>query len=304
MIKKNFNIAESHLSLFSDVKFQNINNINYFSLDKSQSRNDASIEFRRFSQDQFVGKELNKIEKSNLVKCIDFQPRWLTNQVFRFSPFRGNVIKSLINPEMTQIVLNWNRAIIRDYNNNNFSYFFPEEKEHEFMGPLFIARLRNLISNTFPLKNKVMIHGASIIINGRAILFLAPDEGGKSTLIKMAAGKRVLSDDQIVLESKGEETIVHSTPFGELSDGPFHAKLGGIFILKKSDQFCLEPVSADIILKFIWNDQYIKWYQYPNNLKIRIFDILNSTSRCSPAFRLNFTKERVDWQSIAEVMLN
>jgi hypothetical protein len=136
---------------------------------------------------------------------------------------------------MVHIALNWNRAIIRDFIHNEIHFFYPAEKKSEFSTPIFNARFRNLVANALTRLSAVLIHGAGAIISDKTAVFLAPDEGGKSTAINLSTEEEILSDDHIVLQGEIGNVMVHSTPFGFKTCGPREAELGAFFLLEKAD---------------------------------------------------------------------
>ena len=291
-------ISDVLIEISSDSDLYKLKNIDLFDTDTELSCKKASILIKNFQIYPENQSYLSEEEKRALLKTVYFPFRWLSSQIFGYSPFRKAALKCIDNPGMFHIALNWNRAIVRNYAENIYSLFYPIEKRDELNSLLFIARLRSLVGNVFPNFDSVMIHGASLLFGDKAAVFLAKDEGGKSTLIKMSEDKKILSDDHIVLKKRNDKITVHATPFGELTDGPLSGRLAGLFLLEKSENFSIEKIDPEEVLQFIWNDQFVKWYQYPKPLRVKIFEIINYTSRSIPLYRLKFPRNSIEWDEI------
>ncbi len=268
---------------------------------RSPARADARIEIVKINSSDFSLPEPDSDESNLIKKTIDFPQKWLRNPIFKYPPFRDAVRECLKNPEHSQILLNWNRALVKNYNKNKFYLFYPEERKNEFIDPYFIAGYRNLIRDSLPVFNRVMIHGAALMIRDKAAVFLAPDEGGKSTLIKSALGKKIFSDDNIILEMRKNSAHIHSTPFGELTSGNIMSELGAFFLIKKTKKFGIETAKPSTVLKFIWDDQFDKWYHFPKSLRIKLFDMIYDSAKKVPCFNLNAPKNFSAWDEIEKI---
>jgi hypothetical protein len=177
------------------------------------------------------------------------------------------------------------------------------EKEDGAAGKRKVARnFPNLLVTFLPQFAGLMVHCAGLIRNDRAALFLAPDAGGKSTVLKRATDGFILSDDQVILRKKEKIFIAHATPLGLMTSGPGSAPLGGIFILHKSDHFALEPLSPLELLRAFWQDPGNLSRLLPKNLKLRAFDLFYDICHQVPVYRMSFPKHYVDWDAIDSVM--
>ena len=99
------------------------------------------------------------------------------------------------------------------------------------------ANLRLHFAALLPHFDAMAIHSGGIVRHGRAILFVAPNDGGKTTAVQLSQGCPILHDDQVILRRGGGMVHAHATPFGRLTDGPLSAKLGAFLVLKKSLKF-------------------------------------------------------------------
>ncbi|MFO7625810.1 MAG: hypothetical protein R6V62_00965 [Candidatus Fermentibacteraceae bacterium] len=84
-----------------------------------------------------------------------------------------------------------------------------------------------------------LFHGAAVALEERSILFLAPSNGGKTTVAYHLAslGWRLIGDDTVVV-ARGTDGVVRTLPCGahRMKTGDFHiqpAILSGIVLLEK-----------------------------------------------------------------------
>jgi hypothetical protein len=181
--------------------------------------------------------------------------------------------------------------------------YLDREKEEGGMGKRKVARnFPNLLVTFLPQFAGLMVHCAGVIRNDCAALFLAPDAGGKSTVLKRATDGFILSDDQVILRKEGTEFIAHATPLGMMTSGPGSARLGGMFILRKADHFALEPLSPLELIGAFWQDPGNLSRLLPKSLKLRAFDLFYDVCHQVPVYRMSFPKHYVDWDAIDSAM--
>jgi hypothetical protein len=107
-----------------------------------------------------------------------------------------------------------------------------------------------------------------------------------------------LSDDQVILQQTDGAFISHGTPWGLLTDGPISARLGGLFLLEKSECFELSPLRAVDALEYLWNEHEAYWTFLPKAGRLHAFDFLYALCHQIPTYRMRFTKDFVDWKAI------
>jgi len=165
------------------------------------------------------------------------------------------------------------------------------------------SNLRQTFAAFLPQFSALMVHSAGLIRHGRAALFLAPDEGGKTTILRLAPDGYLLNDDQVVVRQEGAGLIAHGTPLGNMTDGPVHARLGGLFVLEKAPHFELVPFSPARLLETYWNEHLNYTFFLPRHLKLWAFDLAYQMCHRVPAYRLAFPQEYVDWDAIDAAMV-
>lgn len=91
-----------------------------------------------------------------------------------------------------------------------------------------------------------LFHGAALALGERSVLFLAPSDGGKTTLAYHLAtlGWRIIGDDTVVV-ARGTDGVVRTLPCGahRVKTGDFDiapAALSGIALLEKGSPAILQ----------------------------------------------------------------
>lgn len=152
----------------------------------------------------------------------------------------------------------------------------------------------------------------------KAALFLAPDEGGKTTAARLAAagiyssaassGSKtgrddagralILGDDQVILRRERGRFWMHGTPWNLICGGPANAELGGMFLLEKADAFRISPLKASDAVSFIWNEHRHITDFLPTAIRKKAFALISEACASVPVYRLSFTKTALDWAAV------
>jgi hypothetical protein len=208
-----------------------------------------------------------------------------------------------------EIGLYRNQAIFRNFSQRTLDYFYTGglwgyDHERRVSNADFrvAANLRQVYSAFMPCFSALLIHACGIVRNGKAVLFLAPSGGGKTTVIGLSLGDPVLSDDQIVLRQQDGIVSAHGTPLGSVIGGPHAAPLGGLILLEKSDHFELQRVRPAELLQYSWAAQPAYTFFLPQDLRRATFHILYDACHQAPVYRMHFLRDSVDWQAIDAVV--
>ena len=166
------------------------------------------------------------------------------------------------------------------------------------------ANFRAIFSSFLPNFSAALLHSSGVIRNGKAALFLAPDDGGKSTVIGHSEGDPVLSGDHIILRKEEGVFVAHGTPLGGMTSGPCSAGAGALFMLEKASHFRLDPISPRELLYNLWGEHRNYTFFLPKRLKKQAFQLLSEACYGIPCFKMRFSKNFVDWNAIDRVMGN
>lgn len=266
---------------------------------------DPSFRLHPAPADSLLSEPLTTAQQEWLARLTDLPLREVSESLILRSPVTQNLLAAsrmgtddvVITGYATEIFL-WNRT-----QHTIDLVYLAQKKEDEGLGKHKVARnFPNLLVTFLPQFSGLMVHCAGVIRGDRAALFLAPDSGGKSTVLKRATDGFILSDDQVILRNEGSEFIAHATPLGLMTSGPGSARLGGIFILHKADHFALEPISPLEVICAFWRDPGNLSRLIPKSLKRRVFDLFYDICHQVPVYRMSFPKHYVDWDAIDSAM--
>jgi hypothetical protein len=299
-----YRIGDVKIKLSSDIVLPLTKSVLYKKFLASSKEADACYSFSELDRKSYTLSALDAGEKTALLRTLVFPEWWLANPVFRSPAVREAIQHCLIEPELFHLSLSWNRLIIRNFAKNEFHFFYHPENKSDMADPMFIARFRNLISMSFVNQFCFLLHGAGAVTKNGAALFLAHDEGGKTTLIKKFAADKILGDDQVVVRLVKNNFYLYGTPFGTMTCGPAKQQLGAIFLIKKSKQFKILHANANNVLRFIWNESFFKTIVLPKTLRTRVFDLLYQLCRQIPGYYIHTPIDSLDFKAINEAMAN
>ena len=149
-----------------------------------------------------------------------------------------------------------------------------------------------------PNFDALMLHASAIVRHGRAAVFLAPDEGGKTTAARLCPTGLILCDDQVIVRRRRGRFQVWGTPWGLHVDAKENAPLAGLFLLKKAKRFSLEPLPARKLVPFIWGEIGNSLSILPKPLKKKAFEIMCDIAAAAPTWTLSFAKDHIDWEQV------
>jgi hypothetical protein len=205
-------------------------------------------------------------------------------------------------PKLVRVSLLRDWILVRDFAKCELDLFYlPEFHEHGAEKRV-ASDFRLLFSSFLPCFSAVQIHSASAVRNGKAAVFLAPDEGGKTTLMGLSAGLPILHDDQVIFRQEGDVVHAHATPLGLKTSGPYSAPIGGFFWLEKAPHFELLPLKAVDLVQPLWGAHKRYTGSLPKYLKKRAFEVVCDACYQAPAYRMRFPKDHVDWDAIDAAM--
>ncbi len=154
----------------------------------------------------------------------------------------------------------------------------------------FDSVLRVTLSILLAQEGGVLVHASSVSREGKAFVFAARPEGGKSTVAGMLNDGVVIGDELVAIRRGPNGVIVYGTPFWNggptVSDTPAQAPAQAIFLLTKADQTSarrLEPAQMTAkLIPHIFFD--------PDNLKTSraTIDALADITQTVPGYQLRF----------------
>jgi len=253
--------------------------------------------------------QLSDEERPNFSKHDFFPSDWRNNAFFR-SPIVRNRMNDL--PDLKEQVVIWvedHYMFIRDFSCNRIDIFYlKKQKKYLPQDPATIpeyyvaANLRQMLATFLPNFSTILLHCSGVIRGEKSALFVAPDAGGKTTVLAQSNGEPVLNDDQIIIRKEGDVAVAHGTPLGMITSGPCQAPVGALFMLEKAPCFKIEPVSPSEFVQYLWAEHQNYTFFLPKHLKRRAFRLLCDICYRLPTYLMRFPKDHVDWDAIDHAM--
>ncbi len=190
---------------------------------------------------------------------------------------------------------------ILDFKNSCADFFYPSGPVPGFgkrlIGPALLAPF-------LPKFDACLLHASAIMRHGKAAVFLAPGEGGKTTAVRLSPSGAILGDDQVLVRRDKKGFLVSGTPWGLHVNATLQAPLAGLFLLQKADRFTLVPCPTREMITHIWNETKNPLSILPAPLKKRAFAIICAIAASVPAYTLSFAKGHIDWEAIDRVLVS
>jgi hypothetical protein len=269
---------------------------------------DISQRLHRVSSDSLTLPPPVEGERKRLEGCVR-HPDQLDGPILRSPLVRARLQACLDRPEKTDIAIAQDQVDIRDFLCNTLEVFYTSERggyDEELQGyfPEYwvAANFRQMFSSFLPSFSAILIHSSGVIRDDKAALFLAPDSGGKTTVLNLSDGGILLNDDQVILRWEKSEIVAHGTPLGRMTSGPCGARVGALFVLDRGRRFRLTPLHPADLVQCLWTENQNYTFFLPQHLKKRAFDILHKACHQVPTYRMYFPKDHVDWDAIDAAM--
>lgn len=266
-------------------------------------RTDVSVTIQGLVDCDAEEPPLTRDERELLVASGGCRERWLDSAAARNPLVVQSLRACTSNPEMCDLEFAWDRVIVCNFAERWANILYPPTRCRKDTDELFMAGLRNLLGRFFPLFGATLVHGAGAVLDGRVALVVAPDGGGKTTLVRSLPDAAVLSDDHVVVRPQvGGGGRIASTPFGSRTSGPAWAPLGGLFLLSKAASPAVRPADRETALSWLLDGPQRSWLACPPPLRARAFGIMVDILRDVPLYRLEAPLEFADWRMLAERM--
>lgn len=247
--------------------------------------------------------KLHQDQIYKLSNSLGFKTRWLDTDWSSIPKIAIRLRKAADHPESIQIEFAWNRIIIRDFLKMSLDYFYSPSQSDRFRGPFFSGIFKNSIAPLLFTCNCGFLHASgTCFADGYAALFLAPDSGGKTTIIKHFAPGNILSDDQVGISFRAGKFGVFPTPFGTMFNPNANGLLGGLFFLQKANSFEINAISANKAFEIIWNEHEHYWHQIPIVYRKGVFTLIHDLCLSVPCYQLSFSPDHIDKQAIEDAL--
>lgn len=210
---------------------------------------------------------------------------------------RGRLSQCLQHAEKVLLILHPLTVEIRDYALNRIDIFFPDILAKELQNSISYNGMERMFRVFLPKFDAFMVHSSAVIRKNKVAFFLAPDEGGKTSVARQVPQTTVLGDDQVILRKQNGGLFAHSTPWGKIINDPISAPLGAFFILEKAKHFELTELKPIHAIDVLWEEHKYITMSMPKKYRLKAFQFIYDVAHSVPVYNMKTPKE-VNWGQI------
>jgi hypothetical protein len=290
---------------FAGITFQteldlHIEYLRYKRFQKFEVRNinpDVTIRYRGISFDGDVTKDLKR-NKQTLPDYVDKASWYLESPALNSQILWDILEQRREHSHAVTIELHAQAATVFDFVARDLFILYNKFSDQKEL--LARSQVSAVSYATFlPLFSATMLHSAGVTLGNKVAIFLAPDEGGKTTVAKQSPlTSTVLCDDQVVLRKEENAFMAYGSPWGMISDAHQAKPLGGFFLIEHAENFELIPVKPRLIFDYLWREHEHYRYFLPKHLRLQAFNLLYEVCHVVPCYQMRFPKDYVNWDII------
>ncbi|MEI6614301.1 MAG: hypothetical protein WCL37_05340 [Chrysiogenales bacterium] len=221
------------------------------------------------------------------------------NAILRMPQVQKRLEQARDHTEWLTIEMHPGAVTVLDFKENRADMFISQEFATELgnhgIGPAMLALF-------MPHFSAMLLHASALVRNNRTAIFLAPDEGGKTTAALLASSGTILSDDQVLVRQTHVGFQASGTPWGLYCNSKLQAPLSGLFLLEKSGHFALNPLPPKELSRYLWEEHKNQLAILPPPLQTKARKIIVAISNSAPTWKLSFAKDAIDWEAIDKAM--
>jgi hypothetical protein len=195
--------------------------------------------------------------------------------------------------------------------NPEFAYDFEAQRaalrafsaESQFIGAknayALDSLLRILLSWVLLRHAGFLLHGATVVRNGRAYVFTGRSGAGKSTVASLSPSGSVLTDEISLLRRENGEWRAYGTPFwGEFraAGSNSSAPVAGIFRLAHAPENRIKPLRAVETLRGILPN--VLFFSEELAANQRLLEILGQAVKEISGYNLAFRRDKTFWEAL------
>jgi hypothetical protein len=207
-------------------------------------------------------------------------------------------------PELFEYNIDWEaRALRVDIE----KALFAPEVDYKLMNYV----LRGIYSGIYKILRKTapdayLVHGCGIQVGQRCYLFTGASGAGKSTVARLAGGRKILNDEAVLVGKNGQGFHISGSPLeGDLAEKSGDGgQLSAIFFLEHSAQVTLQKLSrTETYYRFLCQAlDTSPLFELPglDTLSERA-DLSAAVAKTVPAYRLGFRPDNSFWEVVENV---
>jgi len=294
-------IADLIFKIESDIPLDGLNNKNITKFKTNKNKWDVLHKFQLIPHPETSLPPLTSKELKFLSSIVFYPQENIVSPVLRLPEIRSQIAELTKKTRHIVLEIRASSCSVFDFFTNQLNVnYTPAKKEQIKTSRVEPHALAKFLA---PFQ-AVMLHSSSLLINNRVAIFLASDEGGKTTAATLGPVSQILCDDQTIVKREGGKWLAYATPWGLHVNESLEGKVGGFFLLKQSNNFNVSPLAPQDLFDFLWHEHLSQWIYLPKHIKGQYFNFLYDLSRQIPAYELQFPKNFIDWQKIEKIMAN
>lgn len=249
--------------------------------------------------------QLSQTERNSLLEAFEYPlthfevPAW-DSYILNSLHVRKRLADCEINARSASLEIRKNSVVITDFLKHRIDVFYSLRN----LPMISNGKVDPLIFSSFLHDfDAVMIHCSCVSFYGRAAVFLAMDEGGKTTAVSLCKGGRVLADDQIIFRKQDDDSwLAYGTPWTTFPPDLGNAIPAAFFLLEKADEFSLTKLGSLELLAHLWNEHHKVRLPIPKFYHTKIMDLYRGLSSSAPVYLMKFSKDHIDQEAILKCM--
>ena len=299
LLTSTYQIAGIVFRIDSDLLLHDLQNDSFGQFRSNGAKPDVFFRIRGFEESLCNCSRLSEEEVEFLEGCARYPLNDLENPLLCLPPIRARLRSRASSSEHISLEIRRSSVTVYDFADKELEAFYQPDLgqilSRSRIGPGFFAPF-------LPVFSATIVHSSALVHKGVAALFLAPDGGGKTTLMEHSTSGTILGDDQIILREKHGVIVAHGTPWGSFTNNNVCAQVGGFFLLEQAERFELIPIKTANILEYLWNEHAHHRILMPRHLRTRTFEILHRACKQVPLYLLRFSTNDIDWHAIHDAM--
>lgn len=225
-------------------------------------------------------------------------PCW-SSHILNFPAVRSLLVDCSDHGERVTLEIRKQSIVITDFLQHRMDIFYSGDN----VRTIIEGRVDPLIFSPFLHDmNALIIHSSCVSFDGRAAVFLAMDEGGKTTAASLCIGGSVLADDQIIFRKQDGQWLAYGTPWSTFPPDPGSAVPAAFFLLEKADDFSLTKLGSRELFSFLWGEHQSARFQIPRTYHIELLDLYRDLSTSAQVYLMRFPKDYIDQDAILKCM--
>jgi hypothetical protein len=202
---------------------------------------------------------------------------------------------------------------------SNIAFFFIKKETsrlHRFIGILKRPKKREyhmvtgvmnglmfILSHLLICHGGLLLHGAALQKDEKAVLFLGVSGAGKSTITHLCRPDACFSDDGVIIRKEGDQIHAYRSPFRQIKRKEkcpdcMKGKIKKLFLLEKDEYHCINSMKKNELMQIMLL-HLIHFFKYMNDETARKgFSMVKEMVDILPAYRLHFFKTQHVWDDI------